>query len=67
MNLNVERIGSNFIPLPPEDQQIQLIEQLEEKLIKFDASVVQMENQIQKLQEFKATLINSAVTGKIKV
>lgn len=36
-------------------------------MLKQNAAVTLLEQQISKLKEYKATLINSAVTGKIKV
>ncbi len=67
MNLNVERIGSNYITCPPKSQQTAIIAHIEKESAKIDKAITLQQKQIEKLKEYKATLINSAVTGKIKV
>ncbi len=56
-----------FAIVPPLDEQNQIVDFLntQQREIAFATKMVQ--TQIQKLQELKSTLINSAVTGKIKV
>ena len=62
-----EFIANGQIPIPPLEEQEKLVEYLN----KLDESMLYtIENQIvqiEKLKEYKTTLINSAVTGKIKV
>jgi type I restriction enzyme S subunit len=67
MNLNVDRIGNNYIPLPPLRVQSLIIQHIETQSTKTDQAIALQQTQIQKLKEYKATLIDSAVTGKIKV
>ena len=67
MNLNVDRIGSNYICQPPEKEQQEIVEYIEEKSQAVDNAIGLQFQQIEKLKEYKTTLINSAVTGKIKV
>ncbi len=67
MNLNVDRIGSNSLCQPPIEEQIKIVEVIESKSKAIDDAVELQNQQIQKLKEYKTTLINSAVTGKIKV
>ena len=67
MNLNVDRIGSNFLCQPPENEQQDIVEYIEEKSLLIDSALELQKQQIEKLKEYKTTLINSAVTGKIKV
>lgn len=52
---------------PDFDEQNLIVRYLEEQTSKIDQAVAQQIAQIEKLKEYKATLINSAVTGKIKV
>ncbi|ENO8490157.1 restriction endonuclease subunit S, partial [Vibrio cholerae] len=40
---------------------------IEKESAKLDAGIKHLNEQISKLKEYKTTLINSAVTGKIKV
>ena len=53
--------------VPPLREQKEIVEQIRVERLKADESVKLFEEQIQKLKEYKTTLINSAVTGKIKV
>ncbi|KAF7771435.1 type I restriction enzyme, S subunit [Pseudoalteromonas citrea] len=67
MNLNVDRIGSNSLCQPPFEEQNQIVELIESKSKSIDDAIGLQKKQIGKLKEYKTTLINSAVTGKIKV
>jgi type I restriction enzyme S subunit len=52
---------------PPLPEQTAIAHFLDEKTAKIDAAIDIKKNQIEKLNEYKTTLINAAVTGKIKV
>jgi len=56
-----------FIPVPPKDEQEKILQLIKDEAIKFDQAIDLQQQQIDKLKEYKATLINSAVTGKIRV
>lgn len=60
-------LNNHKIALPSIMKQNQIIKHLEEVTKKVDTAISLKENEIEKLKEYKATLINSAVTGKIKV
>ena len=51
----------------PEEEQILIATFIEQVIGKTDRAVSLQEKEIGKLKEYKATLINAAVTGKIKV
>jgi type I restriction enzyme S subunit len=53
--------------LPPAEEQAAISTVVAEKLAVIDGGVALKHKQIAALKEYKATLINSAVTGKIKV
>lgn len=55
------------IGIPPKDEQKAILSYIEEQSIKFNEAVRNYTQQIEKLKEYKTTLINDAVTGKIKV
>ncbi|MCG2609058.1 restriction endonuclease subunit S [Acinetobacter sp. SM34] len=58
----------NFIcPLPNIDEQNQIIQYLEQNLSEIKKAKELLLTQIEKLKEYKTTLINDAVTGKFKV
>jgi type I restriction enzyme S subunit len=54
-------------PLPPLEEQREIVKHIDESSAKVEAAIELKERQIEALKEYKDTLINSAVTGKIKV
>ncbi|MBM7070669.1 restriction endonuclease subunit S [Shewanella sp. 202IG2-18] len=55
------------IPIAPIKEQVQILEFIDAQNGKFDIAIKLQTEQIEKLKEYKTTLINSAVTGKIKL
>lgn len=55
------------IPTPTLTEQLEIIALLEKQSKDFEHAIDMQLQQIQKLREYKITLINSAVTGKIKI
>lgn len=53
--------------VPPRDEQRKIIKSCSMNSNKIDTAITIKQNQITKLNEYKTTLINAAVTGKIKV
>jgi type I restriction enzyme S subunit len=53
--------------LPPQKEQIAISKRIETVTTKIATAIACKQAEIEKLKEYKATLINSAVTGKIKV
>ena len=66
-HLNSEELGNTIIIAPPEAEQERIVKFLDEEYLKFDQAIDLQQQQIDKLKEYKSSLINSAVTGKIKV
>lgn len=56
-----------FLSSPPIEEQKQIAYFLDKKTVQIDAAIALKQSEIEKLKEYKATLIDSAVTGKIKV
>lgn len=52
---------------PNLDEQNEIIASIKSQISKIELAVENLANQIEKLKEYKTTLINDAVTGKIKV
>jgi type I restriction enzyme S subunit len=67
LNLNTETIGSIYMPIPPDDEQSSIVNHVENTCQKLNKTISLKQQEIEKLKEYKATLINAAVTGKIKV
>ncbi len=55
------------IAIPPNQEQKDILNFVEQQSVKFDEVIENYLQQIEKLKEYKTTLINDAVTGKIKV
>lgn len=55
------------IPKPPMKEQVAIVKYIENETEKTEVAIGLQIKQIEKLKEYKTTLINSAVTGKIKV
>ena len=66
-NLKVSVFINNTIVMPPLQEQEKIAAHIELESRKTNNAIDILINQINKLKEYKTTLINSAVTGKIKV
>jgi type I restriction enzyme S subunit len=67
MNLSTGYISTLKIVCPPWEEQNTIVTHIETESAKIDRAISLQQQQIDKLKEYKATLINSAVTGKIRV
>ncbi|MFW8591048.1 restriction endonuclease subunit S [Glaciecola sp. 2405UD65-10] len=67
LRLYFDKFGSIYVPYPPVKEQIKIVEHITENIKQLEQSDDIFTKQISKLKEYKTTLINSAVTGKIKV
>lgn len=67
LGVSQESIGNYPICLPQYEEQKDIVDYLDRALIQFEKTISNTEQQIEKLKEYKANLIDSAVTGKIKV
>lgn len=67
IRLYTDDLYSIYVPVPPKDELPRIISEVENRTAAFAKSIRQAEDSIEKLKEYKATLINSAVTGKIDV
>jgi type I restriction enzyme S subunit len=65
--LNLQVIGDFTITYPNLDEQYEILKYLNNMSEKIEDNIILLEQEIEKLKEYKATIINSAVTGKIKV
>lgn len=66
-NLYWPKLRTTPISIPPIDEQIEIVEYIRTEAGKIDRAISLKNDQIAALREYKVTLINSAVTGKIKV
>lgn len=55
-----------YIP-PTKEEQLQIVEYIKKQTTKIDKAIELQQNYIAKLKEYKASLIDSVVTGKVRV
>jgi type I restriction enzyme S subunit len=67
MRLYTHDLFDIAIPVPPINEQKEILSFIYSSENKITTAISLKEQEIEKLKEYKATLINSAVTGKIKV
>jgi len=67
MRLYTDEFGNIKVANPPKEEQVALMHFIEESEKKTSMAVEHLQGQITKLKEYKTTLINSAVTGKIRI
>src|SRR5690606_4460961 len=65
--LNNEFFKKLNLPIPPIQEQEQIVAYLDEVTGKIDQAIAQKQEQITQLKAYKQSLINDVVTGKIKV
>lgn len=66
-NIGADKYSILLIPIPPKQEQKQIVEYIEKESSKIDKVISTKEDEIKLLDEYKQSLISSAVTGKIKV
>ena len=67
LRLYFDKFGNILIPYPSYDEQIKIVEYIENQTTKIDKAIELQQNYISKLKEYKASLIDSVVTGKVKI
>jgi len=65
--LNYNDIGETLLVNPPIEEQKEISKYIEEQTTRIDKAIELQQNYIAKLKEYKASLIDSVVTGKVKV
>jgi type I restriction enzyme, S subunit len=66
-NISQGLIKALRIPVPPKNEQIEIIEFLEKETAKLNQTISTIEKEIALVEEYKTALIAEAVTGKIDV
>lgn len=66
-NISYFELSYSLLPIPSPEEQTAIVTHIETQSTKIDKAIKLQEQQIVKLKELKSTLIDSAVTGKIKV
>jgi type I restriction enzyme S subunit len=66
-SMTQDDLNNHKIAIPNFAEQLEILNFLKIELKKFDQAIALQQTQIEKLKEYKSTLIDSAVTGKIRV
>ena len=66
-NLNVDRIGSRGIALPPTPEQHAIVRHIEEQTLSLNRAIDHAHREITLLREYRTRLIADVVTGKLDV
>ena len=66
-DLRWNKIGNLLYPIPPKDEQDIIVDYLDNKIIKIDNLVQIKQDYVDKLEEYKKSLIYECVTGKREV
>ena len=64
-NLNVDRIGSRKIALPPKSEQHEIVRYVERRTAGLDDTIDHAQREIDLLREYRIRLIADVVTGKL--
>ncbi|MDP8050884.1 restriction endonuclease subunit S [Pasteurella atlantica] len=64
---NADFVNNQQIPLPPLEEQKQIANFIEKKTAYIDNAITLQQEYIEKLKEYKTSLIDSVVTGKVRV
>ncbi len=67
LRLYFDKFGDIRVPLPPIEEQKEIVKYIKLNSDKIENTISLQEKQIEKIKEYKATLIDSVVTGKAKV
>jgi type I restriction enzyme S subunit len=66
-HLNCGNVKYVEVPIPPKEEQAEIVAYIDEKSSRFDALTGEAERAIEVLQERRTALISAAVTGKLDV
>lgn len=66
-NISQEIVTNLWIPIPPIDEQHQIVDYIKTNVLKLDNLTVAAKRTIELLQERRTALITAAVTGQVKV
>ncbi|MEP6262739.1 MAG: restriction endonuclease subunit S [Gillisia sp.] len=66
-NIYVDEVKNMFIALPPKDEQEEIYHYLEVQEVNYKNIMEKLENQLQKIINYRHSIISEAVTGKIDV
>jgi type I restriction enzyme S subunit len=66
-HIHLVELANIFVPLPPLEEQKEISREIKKKLDQYHAIEADIFAQIEKLQEYRQSLITAAVTGKLDI
>ena len=66
-NINYEVLKNKYVPIPPVDEQLEIVEYIDYKTTQIDKMIVELTYKVEYLKQYKQRLITDVVTGKIDV
>ena len=66
-SLRMEDLDQYWIPVPPLEEQIKIVNYVSEYWISFEETITKLKHKIDLLKEYRQSLISSVVTGKVRV
>ena len=66
-NISQEKLKSLWIPIPPNEDQVVIVQHLNKKCGQIDYLIALKQSKIEKLEQYKRSLIYEYVTGKREV
>lgn len=66
-NINYDLLRKKYLPIPPIEEQQEIVEYIEAATTKADRMIVELTNHVESMKEYKQRLIADVVTGKINV
>jgi len=66
-HLNAEELGDVVVALPPPDEQVEIVAYIEKSMKKLVIQFELVNGVVERLHEYRSSLITNAVTGKIDV
>ena len=66
-NIGADKFAFLFIPLPPINEQNQIVHHIETECNRIDEQVERTQKLIELLSEYRTALIGEVVTGKVRV
>ena len=67
LNLNTDTIGDIHVPVPPREEQVQVVVALDRRLADIDSTIAVARRQVDLLLERRQALITAAVTGQLDI
>jgi type I restriction enzyme, S subunit len=67
LNLNYVRIGTNFVPFPPKEEQVQIAQYLDIRIGEIRTAKTILNSQIDTLVTYRKSLIHECVTGQRRI